>query len=435
MLVQPSKRFAIVAVATLLAIPALWGQAPQKNWKDRGEYDLYDSITKEAGAAKKLELLNAWKEKYPATDFKQERLQLYLTTYQALNQPAKMVETAQEMLANDPKDLQALYWIAFLTPSLGKNTEDVLQPGEKAASGLLSNLDTFFAPEKKPPQATEADWKKARTDMEAAAQKTLGWIAMQRKNNEDAAKAFRSSLDLNPNAGEVSYWLGTVLLGTRKAENISPALYHFARAAYFEGQGALVPQGRHEVGKYLEKVYTNFHGDRSGLDELLARAKVNAIPPDDFKIESSYEIAARKEEEFKKTNPMLALWMSVKKELTGPNGEAYFESNVKGAGLPGGAEGIQKFKGKLISHKPPRNPKELVIGIADPNTPEVTLVLDEPLTGRAEAGTEIAFEGVASAFTREPFMVTFDVEKAQLQGWPAPAPAAKKAPKKAVKKK
>ena len=43
-------------------------QGPQKNWKDRAEFDLYDSITKETQPAKRLELLNSWKEKYPASE-------------------------------------------------------------------------------------------------------------------------------------------------------------------------------------------------------------------------------------------------------------------------------------------------------------------------------------------------------------------------------
>ncbi len=116
---------------------------------------------------------------------------------------------------------------------------------------------------------------------------------------------------------------------------------------------------------------------------------------------------------------MLALWMTVKGELTGANGPAYFESSVKGALLPGGAGGVTKFKGKLISMTPPKAPKQLVLGITDASTPEVTLNLDEALAGTAPVGTELEFEGVASSFTAEPFKVIFDVEKDKLAGWPA----------------
>jgi len=51
----------------------MWGQAtqaPEKKVKDRAEYDLYDSITKEQNPTKRLEFLNTWKEKYAETDYK-----------------------------------------------------------------------------------------------------------------------------------------------------------------------------------------------------------------------------------------------------------------------------------------------------------------------------------------------------------------------------
>jgi hypothetical protein len=52
----------------------------------------------------------------------------------------------------------------------------------------------------------------------------------------------------------------------------------------------------------------------------------------------------------------------------------------------------------------------------------VTLKFENPLPGKAEPGTEIEFEGVPSAFTKEPFMLAFDVEgKDKIQGWPAQA--------------
>jgi hypothetical protein len=118
----------------------------------------------------------------------------------------------------------------------------------------------------------------------------------------------------------------------------------------------------------------------------------------------------------------------VKTELTGANGQTYFDSSMKGAMLPGGAGGVSKFKGKLIAAKPPKNPKQLVLGITDAATPEVTLNFEEPLVGSLAAGADLSFEGVASAFTASPFTVTFDVEAANLTGWPTPAvPAGKKA--------
>lgn len=434
MLVKSSRVFLALVLASAVSVTA-WGQqqAPQKNYKDRAEYDLLSSILKETNANQKLTLLNQWKQKYPETEFKEERLQLYLDTYRSLNQGAKVLETAKEMVAQNPQSGPGLLWINLMTVSLNDTSPDALNTGEQAARSLLANLDTIFAAEKKPAQMNDEQWKKEKTNVHAIAQTTLGWVAWQRKNFEVAEQEFTKSLELNPANGQVSYWLGTVILAQRKPETQSKALYHFARAANYDGPGALDPNVRSQVQAYLEKVYTNYHGDKSGLSEIIARVKTQPMPPADFKIESATEIAVRKEEEFKKTNPMLALWMSIRKELTGPQGVEYFETRMKNAALPGGAAGVERFKGTVISMTPANRPKEVVIGIADANTPEVTLKFETPLPNKAEPGTQIEFEGVATAFTPDPFMITFDVEKDKLVGWPAPTPAKKAAPRKKKK--
>jgi hypothetical protein len=63
--------------------------------------------------------------------------------------------------------------------------------------------------------------------------------------------------------------------------------------------------------------------------------------------------------------------------------------------------------------------------VGDGTTPDATLVLDAPLPGKADPGVQIEFSGVPSSFTKDPYMVTFDVEKKKIVGWPgkeAPAP-------------
>ena len=126
------------------------------------------------------------------------------------------------------------------------------------------------------------------------------------------------------------------------------------------------------------------------------------MPPAGFKIKTRNEIESENQEKFAKDNPQLALWKGVKDALVAPNGEQYFEGTLKGSAVP-------KLKGKLVSMKPAVRPKELVLAIDTPNTPEVTLKFESPLMGKAEPGTEIEFEGVPSAFTKEPFMLAFDV--------------------------
>jgi len=124
----------------------------------------------------------------------------------------------------------------------------------------------------------------------------------------------------------------------------------------------------------------------------------------------------------------------LKAGLTGGDSATFFES-MKDALLPGTATpGVTKFKGKIISMTPANRPKEIVLGIEKGDVGDATLKFEEALPGKVEAGEELAFEGVAKAFTKEPFMLTFEVEKEQLEGWtgkggPAPAKAKPAAPK------
>jgi tetratricopeptide (TPR) repeat protein len=325
-----------------------------------------------------------------------------------------MIDTAKEILAIDPKDITALYWITFLTPSLGSASADALDTAEKAANGLLAA--------EKPAEVKDDDWTKAKSQTDGAAYTTLGWIAMQRKSNDAAETNFKKSLTINPTAVQVSYWLGTVILAQKKPERQSEALYDFARAAAYDGTGALAPAGRQQIDTYLTKVYASLHGDSSGLAELKAMAKANPTPPADFKIKTALEIANEKEEELKKTNPQLALWLNIKGQLLSPDGQSYFDGPMKGALLPGGANGVTKFRGWLVKANPAVKSKELLVSIEGKDQPaDITLKLvgsdgttAAALTGKPELGVQIEFEGVSESFTKDPLMLTFAVEKSKI---------------------
>ncbi len=400
--------------------------APQKNWKDAAEYDMYSAVVKETDPKKKIALLNAWKDKYATTDYKLERLQLYLNAYQQAGDLHKLVDTLNELIAMNPKDtlpMGAVMYYVMLPAYEAAPTPGTLDNAEKVANSALANLDN------KPANVKDEDWVKGRKQLEALSHQTLGWVAMNRKDAPKAEEEFKKSLEIDPNQGQVDYWLAGVLRGEKTPEKVSQALFFYARAATYDGQGALTPEGRKQLDEYLHKAYNSYHGqDDAELDKLKTMAKSQPMPAADFKIKTANEIAVEKEEEFKKSNPQLALWMGVKKQLTAADGAQYFESQMKGTAVP-------PLKGKVISAKPAVRSKEIVVGVADPNTPEITLKLDTPLKGKPELGEEIEFEGVPSAFTPDPFMITFDVETAKIKGLTvkaAPAPVTKKS---ATKKK
>jgi len=82
---------------------------PQKNWKDRAEFDLYTSIGQDQNPKTRLEKLQAWEKGYPMTEFDQLRQTAFLTTYAALNDGKNATEIAKKILADNPKDFTASY--------------------------------------------------------------------------------------------------------------------------------------------------------------------------------------------------------------------------------------------------------------------------------------------------------------------------------------
>ena len=424
------SRSAVAAVMVLSLTSLLAGQEKKKEWKDRAEYDIYESITKTQDPNAWLSALDRWKQQYAQSDYADVRRQLYLETYRALNKPREALNAAEEVLKDNPNNLVALsailQYVYPLVP-IGSNAltpqeQTDLEAAQKSAQLILSSADVVYSKDNRPPAMTDEQANSAKPQLKAFAQKTLGYIALEQKNYKTAQAELTKALQVDPNQGQVSFWLATAMLAQNQTspEIQSPALYEFARSAAYDGPGALPAADRKQVQDYLTRVYTQYHGSTDGLDKLLASAKSAPLPPPGFAVKSKVDVERAKidaEEAAARANPMLALWRRIKTELLSDEGSAYFENNMKGAALPAGVNGVTKLQGKLVSMTPETRPKELVLAIENSNTPEVRLKLDSALPGKMEPGAEIAFDGVADSYNKDPFMVTFNVEKSHIEGW------------------
>ncbi len=424
------KSSAMGAMILTLLVSGLAAQEKKKEWKERAEYDLYEAITKTTDPNAWLSTLDKWRAQYPQSDYADVRRQMYLATYRQLNRPREAFDSSLEVLKDNPNSLVAVsaivgYVYQLVPPNQTQLTPQMsadLEAAEKAATHILNNLDAIYSKDNRPPDMTDDAASKAKPDLKVFAQKTVGYSALERKENEKAQIELTKALQLDPNQGQVSFWLAGALLAQNKTkpELQAVALYDYARAAVYEGPGSLPATDRKQVQEYLNRIYVQYHGSNEGLDKLLAAARTSALPPAGFAIPSKSEIEKKRaeaEEAAARANPMLALWKSIKVELTSDNGSPYFDANMKDAALPGGVNGVARFRGKLVSMAPAVRPKELVLAIENPSFADVTLKLDSALPGKMDAGEEIEFEGVARSYTKEPFMVTFDAEKAKIIGW------------------
>jgi hypothetical protein len=384
------------------------------DWKDPAEYDLYKPITQTQDPKIWLDSLDKWTKQYPQSELGEIRRQLYLETYRQLGRPRDAFNAAADVLRDTPNNLFALSTLVGMVYQLNPPTPADLDVAERAATTILANIDGIYAKENRPNEMSDADAAKAKPEMRLFAQKTAGWIDWTRKDFARAEVELRKAIELDPQQGQVSYWLADAMLEQNRSnpEKQPAALYVFARAAAYDGQGSLPAADRKNLTAYLNTSYVKYHGSDEGLSQLLASAKSNPLPPSGFQIKSAAQIEKERieaEQMFDKTHPERALWKDIKAALTDPSGETYFETKMKDALVP-------RLKGRLVAMLPATKPRELVLAIENP-AGDVTLKLDGALPGKMEPGGELEFEGIAKSFTKDPFMVTFDTEKAKVTGW------------------
>jgi len=388
--------------ALVVVLMMAFAASAESGWTDRGEYDSVMAIRSEASARKRVELLDAWKQKYPQSALAQIRLQLYLSAYQELGDSRNMLEAARGMIAAEPESFTGSYWCTVLVPEVKEAAPEVLDAGEKSARLLLANLDRWFVP--------PYESRKQRAGL--LARRTLGWVAWQRGNYPSAETEFRRYLEKDPKSAEVVAWLGIVLDLQKDPAKASAGLWMLSRAGSVRGEGALPEGMRRQVASMADRLYATYHGDGEGLEQLRTVAAAGMFPPDGFAIESGAAVAARRaDEELQRTNPALFTWVRIRRQLEGPDGEKYFAETLKPAPLP-------HLKGTVVSVSPASRPSEIVLAMDQPTSGDVLLRLDKPFSHAAEPGTVLEFEGTATSFEKQPFRLTVETNRDQISGWP-----------------
>src|ERR1035438_8519765 len=71
---------------------------PNKRWNDPAEYDFARAALAQTDPAQQLAALDKWAATYPATEFLDDRQNMYLNTSVVLKQAREAFDTAQEIL-------------------------------------------------------------------------------------------------------------------------------------------------------------------------------------------------------------------------------------------------------------------------------------------------------------------------------------------------
>jgi hypothetical protein len=384
--------------------------APAKKFKDDKEQTEAVAAGAEKDPKAKLEKLDKWKADYPQTEYEQERIGAYFDTYGQLKMYHEQVQADEELRKTLTADLTLLRTIFIDVPQIKPPSADDLAAMVDAANYIINNPDKVFDPKNKPAGQSDAEWNNLKPAMIEYSKTQLDWVAQQKGQD-----AVISRLKEDPTRVQLNVWLATQIFAEAKKghpELQAGGIFHYARAAAYTGPGCLDPKTRDSMRSFVDRAYKTFHGSTEGEDKLLAYAAANALPGD-YHIKSNVEIlteAAAADEAKRKDNPMLAQWRDVKAILTGDSAQAEFDAKIKDSALP-------KFSGKIISMTPALKPKTVVLAVEKDGVADCTLTFEAALPGKMEPGETLTFEGIAKSFTKEPYMLTMEVEKDKLEGW------------------
>jgi tetratricopeptide (TPR) repeat protein len=391
---------AVTACLLLLAAGAATPspqEATEKRPKDQKEYELANktfTAVQKGDWQTALTGLDEWKKEYPESAYKEDWPRIYLRGYQQTGQKEKAIAQAKEILKGAPDDFESNFAIISLVPTLGTPNDAAFNDAIAASKALLKG---------KPSTLNDQQWAQVQKQVLTTAHQTLGWIHMQRKENVEAEKEFMETLKINPNLAQVSYWLGDVVLKQGDPNKNELALFSFARAAAYDGEGALNPQGREQVDAYLKKVYARYTGTEEGLDGLKAQAKTQPLPPAGLKIESAEVRRFQSEQKSRSENPLLWVYKDLKANLVSSGGDGIW-GELQGKMTP-------KMAMYVVGMDSDR-PQTLSLSPEPGGAAEVTLNLENRLREAPARGKRLEFEGVASNMTKEPFKLVLNSGRA-----------------------
>lgn len=400
MFLRKATRYALSACLLLLVAAVAVPNQEEKKYKDAAEYDLIVKVFGEADPTNKLALLNEWTQKYPETDYHLERTKFYLDSYQKTGKMAEAVDAAKELLGKVPSDFNARYVITLYSPYLGKSDNQFIAEARKIASEVISGIPTQFGT--KPDTVTQEQWDSARTLAEVSAHLTIGWCQMQQNDNTGAETSFTNVLEIDPSRGQVSYWLGQVILGQGDNSKYDLAFASFARAAIYDGPNAMPAEGRAQVKEYVENLIRKYGDESFELywPVFVEMAEASALPPKRIELKSDAERAFEAEQKSRKENPLLWVYKDLKTALTGEAGDATWQK-LNGALTP-------KMSLYVVSASPPERPATINL-TGEPGGPvEVVLTLENRRRTGVRTGSMLTIDGVAAGLRTDPFRLTLN---------------------------
>jgi tetratricopeptide (TPR) repeat protein len=407
----------VLALAVAAPGPKAAAQAPAQSGsqsqapviKDPAEYNAYMAAIQQQDNAAKISGLEAFLVQYPNSVVKLDALEALMGAYQTTGNSAKVVETANRVLAASPDNVRALVVLAY--------SERAAQQWAQAKQHAEHGLEALPKMQK-PEGVSDADFEKQKQQVSALLNSVAGFSSLQLKNYEDAQKYLRAAVKEDPNNLQDVYPLALSYLTSPQQDYVN-GIFFIARAADL-ATGA----GQTQIMSYGKSVYTKYHGSEEGWTDVLNTAKTNPEPPADFTVAKYVPpTPAQQCTELVKTKApkemSFAEWELCLSAGTPEDADKVW-SAIKGISL--------QMEGQVIK----ASPTELQIAGSEDdiekNVADITVKMPAAIPARLmpkEGGT-LDFEGTPVSYTANPFMMT--MEKGALLEKAAPKKPAPRRP-------
>jgi tetratricopeptide (TPR) repeat protein len=269
------------AAASPQAAPGQQGAAKGPQWKSRAEYDDFQKILANKDPHAMITAADAFLQKYPNSDFRDQAELAKMQAYQQLNQPEKAMQAAKDALKANPDNLGALNYLCFATPFVFKPTD----PNKDAE---LSDLDSdakkgldALSRQQKPPNMSDADFNTQIKQLRANFNDAEGFVALQKKDYPAAITSLNAAKQDNPSDPFIFYRLGLAYLNSSPPD-YDHAIWNLARASELAKTSKASDAAA--IEKFYQQVYQSRHGSDAGQNELETQAASSVEPPADFKV-------------------------------------------------------------------------------------------------------------------------------------------------------
>jgi tetratricopeptide (TPR) repeat protein len=284
--VSASAEVVAPAAITLLGAQAAQGTQPaggekKPAWKSREEYDSFQSMASEKDSNKRVQLAEAFVQKYPSSDFKDQAYQVEMATYQQLGDSNKAIAAGKKAVEVNPDNITALSYLSFAFPFVFKaddpNKEAGLKNAEDWAKRGLEQVQKL----QKPANVTDEQFNQFVKQQRANFNSTTGFVALQRKDYPAAITSLKTAEEDNPADFYIAYRLGLSYLYSTPPD-FDNAIWNLARADGLAKQ-AKSPDAAN-VDKFFAQVYVGRHGSDQGEQDVLNQAAGSVTPPAGFKV-------------------------------------------------------------------------------------------------------------------------------------------------------